>query len=88
MNGRIKTVDIMEAQEQLSKLIQEVEQDDVIICIMRGGSPVAVLKRKDDGREFVEAKKKAIHEMKRLHRRGMRLGLGPFNRDNLHDRHK
>lgn len=86
MNRRMKTVDITEAQEQLSKLIQEVEQDGTIIRIMRDGSPVAVLKREDDDREFVETKKKIIHEMKRLHRRGMKLGLEPFNRDDLHDR--
>lgn len=86
MNGRTKIIDVIEVDGQLSKLIQDVERDGAVIRIMRGGSPVAILRRKDDDREFVEAREKAIKEMERLLRRGMKLGLGPFNRNDLYGR--
>ena len=86
MSRRIKIIDVAEADGQLFRLIQEVERDGAIIRIMRRGSPVAILRREDDDRAFVEAREKAITEMERLLKRGMKLSLGPFDRDDLYDR--
>ena len=86
MSGRIKIVDVTEVDEQLSKLIQEVEQDGAIIRIMRSGFPVAILKREDNDPDVAEARKEAMKEMERLHRSGLKLGLGPFKRNNHYDR--
>ena len=84
MNGRIKIIDVIEVDGQLSKLIQEVERDGAIIRIMRGDFPVAILKREDNDPDVAEARKEAMKEMERLLRRGMKLGLGPFNRNDLY----
>lgn len=86
MNGPMKTVKVSEANQQFSKLIREVEHDGVTIRILRRDRPIAVLKPEGDDDRSAQVCAAALEGMKRLHRKGMRLGTEPFDRDALHDR--
>ncbi len=86
MSVPMKTVMVTEANQRFSKLIQEVERDGVSIRILRRGRPIAVLM--PEGKDVKSNKERvaAIADMKRLLKKGLKLGTESFNRDELHDR--
>jgi len=86
MSASIKTVMVTEANQRFSKLIQEVERDGVTIRILRRDRPIAVLM--PEGKDVKSNKDRvaAIADMKRLLRKGLKLGTESFSRDDLHDR--
>jgi len=86
MSKPMKTVKVTEANQRFSKLIQEVERDGVTIRILRRDRPIAVLKPEGDDRHLTKERAAAVAEMKRLHKKGLKLGAKRFNRDALHDR--
>ena len=86
MGVPMKTVMVTEANQRFSKLIQEVERDGVTIRILRRDRPIAVLM--PEGKDVKSNKERAaaIVDMKRLLKKGLKLGTESFNRDELHDR--
>ncbi len=82
----MKTVMVTEANQRFSKLIQEVERDGVTIRILRRDRPIAVLM--PEGKDVKSNKERAaaIVDMKRLLKKGLKLGTESFSRDELHDR--
>jgi prevent-host-death family protein len=86
MGVPMKTVMVTEANQRFSKLIQEVERDGVTIRILRRDRPIAVLM--PEGKDVKSNKERAaaIVDMKRLLKKGLKLGTESFSRDELHDR--
>ena len=82
----MKRVRVTEANQQFSKLIQEVERDGVTICILRRDKPVAVLMPEGEDIKWHKERAAAIAQMKQLLNKGLRLGAKEFDRDTLHDR--
>ena len=86
MSAPMKTVMVTEANQRFSKLIQEVERDGVSFRILRRDRPIAVLMPEGEDHNSNKDRAAAIADMKRLHKKGLKLGTESFSRDDLHDR--
>jgi len=82
----MKTVMVTEANQQFSKLIQEVERDGISIRILRRNRPVAVLMPEGKQTSLNKERAMAIADMKQLLKKGQQLGTEGFRRDELYDR--
>lgn len=82
----MKTVRVTEANQRFSKLIQEVERDGITIRILRRDRPIAVLMPEGKDVKSNKDRAAAITDMKRLLKRGLKLGTESLGRDDLHDR--
>lgn len=82
----MKTANIVDAGWQFAELIREIEEEGVSIRIVRDGEAVAFLVPDRNDQQRAEARAEALKEMRRLLKRSLKLGAGPFGRGALCDR--
>ena len=82
----MKTVNIADAGWQFAELIKEIEEKGVSIRIVRDGRPVAFLVPDRNDPQRAEARGEALKEMRRLLKRGLKLGAGPSGQGSLYGR--
>ena len=87
MSKPMRSVKVSEANQQFSRLIQQVEHDGVPIRIFRRNRPIARLVPDLGDKESDKARKAAFTEMRRLHKEGLDLSGLRVTRDDLYDRH-
>ena len=82
----MKTVSLREANQDLSKLVRELEETGEEYLITRHGRPVARLVRHEVDRTAEPEWHAAYARMKTLLEKGFHLGGRGVDRDALHDR--
>jgi len=82
----MKSIKVSEANQQFSKLIQQMETDGIPIRILRRNKPVAILIPDTGNVKSNQQRQAALDEMCSLHKRGLDLGGLRVNRDDLYDR--
>jgi prevent-host-death family protein len=80
----MKTVSAREANQQFSKLLNEVAAGEAVV-ITRRGRPVATL-APYRGRPMTPEREKALEELLAMARKGFHLGGLRVNREELYDR--
>ncbi len=81
----MQQVSLREANQHLSRYIDEVEQGTEIIITKRG-QPVARLLPIDKRRKLTPTQQKTWHNLLSKLRKGYPLGKEKFNRDRAHER--
>ncbi|MCG8504819.1 MAG: type II toxin-antitoxin system Phd/YefM family antitoxin [Sphingomonadales bacterium] len=82
----MKTVSLREANQDLSRLVRELEDSGEDVLITRRGTPVARLVRHRPDRAADPEWQAAYARMEALLKKGFHLGGEGVDRDALHDR--
>ena len=80
-----KTLSLREANQSFARCVREVEAGEEFV-ITRNGTPVAKLVPVSKRRVLTPEQQAAYERLEAVMNEGLRLGAGPLNRDELHER--